>query len=129
MSTPRGLVALLGLVEASRGPDGVVVTCTPTEDHVNAAGIVHGGFLAALLDTTTGRAADAVLPAGTAPPHLALSIQYVRATRAGTPLRCEGRVVRAGRTTAFAEARVTDAGGRVIATAASTHAVLRLDGA
>ncbi len=128
MHAPRGLVAHLGLVEQSRGPEGVVMTGTPTEDHVNAAGIVHGGFLAALLDTTTGRAVDAVLPDDAAPPHLALSIQYLRVAHPGRPLRCEGRVVRAGRTTAFAEARITDADDRLIATATSTHAVLRLAG-
>jgi acyl-coenzyme A thioesterase PaaI-like protein len=41
------------------------------------------------------------------------------------PVRCEGRVLHSGRRTALAEARLTDAAGRLYAHATSTCMVLR----
>jgi len=103
--------------------EGVVMEAVPGPDHVNGGGIVHGGYLAALLDSTTGWAVHASLPAGVAAPHTHISVQYVRAATEGNPLVCTGRCVRAGRRVAAAEAEITD-DGRVVARAVTSHAVL-----
>jgi acyl-CoA thioesterase len=109
------------LVEATA--DGVVMEAEPGPAHVNGGGILHGGYLAALLDSTTGWAVHAALEPGVAAPHTHISVQYVRAGVAGTPLVCRGRCVRAGRRVAAAEAEITQ-GGEVVARAVSSHAVL-----
>jgi len=103
---------------------GAVIEATPGPDHVNGGGIVHGGYLAALLDSTTGWAVHASLPPGVAAPHTTLSVQYIRAAVEGRALVCTGRCTRAGRRVAAAEAEITQ-DGKVIAKAMTSHA--RLD--
>ena len=133
MTTPHGLAegvptpgpfsALLGFRYVSL-TDGVsVVEADPGPEHCNGGGIIHGGFLSSLLDTTTGWAAHSGLPAGAAAPHVQLSVQYVRAALPGVTLVCTGRVVVAGRRIASAEAEITQ-GGKVIARAITSHAVV-----
>lgn len=110
------------LVEA--GESGALIEATPGPEHVNGGGIVHGGYLAALLDSTTGWAVHAAFPPGVAAPHTTLSVQYIRAAVLGTDLVCRGRCIRAGRRIAAAEAEVTQ-DGAIVARAMTTHA--RLD--
>lgn len=108
--------------------DGVaVVEAEPALEHCNGGGIVHGGFLSAMLDTTTGWAVHAHLPAGVAAPHVQLTVQYVRAALPGRVLRCRGTASAVGRRIASAEAEITQ-DGRVVARAVASHAVLRPDG-
>ncbi len=110
------------LVEADE--HGARIEATPRPEHANGGGIVHGGYLAALLDSTTGWAVHASLPPRALAPHTTLSIQYLRAAVVGVPLVCVGRCVRAGRRVAAAEAEITQ-GGEVVARAMTSHA--RLD--
>ena len=111
------------LVEATQ--EGAVIEAMPGPDHVNGGGIVHGGYLAALLDSTTGWAVHASFPPGVAAPHTTLNVSYLRAAVAGEPLVCTGRCLHAGRRVAAAEAEITQ-GGKVIAKAMTSHARLDL---
>ena len=95
----------------------------PGPEHCNGGGIVHGGFLASMLDTTTGWAVHARVRAGSAAPHVHLSVQYVRAAVPGQTLVCRGRCVGVGGRIGSTEAEVTQ-GGVVVARAVGTHAVL-----
>ena len=53
-------------------------------------------------------------------------MKFLRGLDVGVgPVRCEGRVLHSGRRTALAEARLTDAAGRLYAHATSTCLVLR----
>lgn len=105
--------------------DGVaVVEVDPGPQHCNGGGIVHGGFISALLDTTTGWAVHEALPEGVAAPHIQLSVQYLRAGMPGRTLVCRGRSTHAGGRIGAAEAEVFQ-DGRLIARATSAHAVLR----
>lgn len=91
----------------------------------NPIGSVHGGYAATLLDSACGCAVHSKLSAGQAYTTLELKVAYHKAMRADTgPVRAEGRVVTVGRRTAFAEARLTDAEGRLYATATSTLLVM-----
>ncbi|MET3961485.1 acyl-CoA thioesterase [Marmoricola sp. OAE513] len=121
--TPGPFSALLGFRYVSL-TDGVAhVEGDPGPEHCNGGGIVHGGYLSSLLDTTSGWAAHSGLPAGSAAPHVQLSVQYVRAALPGSTLVCLGRVVTAGRRIASAEAEITQ-DGKVIARAITSHAVV-----
>ncbi len=120
---PGPFSSMLGfhLVEATA--DGAVMEASPGPDHANGGGILHGGYLTALLDSTTGWAVHASLDAGVAAPHTHLSVQYLRAGVPGRPLVCRGRCLRAGRRVAAAEAEITQ-DGEVLARAVTSHAVL-----
>jgi len=99
----------------------VVFTLQPHEFHYNPQGIVHGGVLVALLDTSMGCAVQSHLPAYTGYVTLDLSTQFLRIVneRTGT-LRCVGSALPVLAGTTDAVARVEDADGRVMATARST---------
>ncbi|WP_068874937.1 MULTISPECIES: PaaI family thioesterase [unclassified Phenylobacterium] len=99
----------------------VVFGGTPDENVYNPIGTVHGGYAATLLDSAVGCAVHSVLKAGQGYTTLELKVAYHRAmTKHTGPVRAEGRVVQAGRRAAFAEGRLTDAEGRLYATATST---------
>ena len=112
------------LVEADES--GARIEATPGPEHANGGGIVHGGYLAALLDSTTGWAVHSSFPPGVAAPHTTLSVQYVRAAVLGEDLVCTGRCLRAGRRVAAAEAEITQ-NGQLIARAMTSHARLDLE--
>lgn len=91
----------------------------------NPLGTVHGGYIATLLDSACGCAVHSRLAAGQAYTTLELKVAYHKAITAQTgTLRAEGRVVSIGRRAAFAEARLTDGQGRLLASATSSLLVM-----
>lgn len=105
----------------------VAVSMPAREFHYNPLGTVHGGVLATLLDTAAGCAVHSTLPAGVGYTSLDLTTKYLRpATTASGVLRCEGTVLSRGRTTALAEARLTDARDRLIAHATSSCLIFEI---
>jgi uncharacterized protein (TIGR00369 family) len=114
---------LLGfrLVEVST--DGATMEAHPTEEHANGGGILHGGYLSTLLDSSTGWAVHASLPKGVRAPHIQLTVQYLRMAVPGKPLTCRARAVTVGRRVAAAEAEITQ-DGKPVARGVSSHAVL-----
>lgn len=109
-------------VEAGR----VVFTATPSREHYNLIGTVHGGYIATLLDSAMGCAVLSNLPAGARWTTLELKINYLRAISAETGvIRCEGTTIHAGRTTALAEGRITDARGKLLAHGTTTCLIMR----
>ena len=120
---PGPFSQMLGFRLVERSAEHVVMEATPGPEHANGGGILHGGYLTALLDSTTGWAVHSALPPEQAAPHTHLSVQYLRPGLPGTPLTCVGRLVRAGRSVAAAEAEITQ-DGRVIARAITSHAML-----
>src|SRR5882757_8078713 len=121
--TPGPFSALLGFRYIEVDETEAVVEADPGAQHCNGGGIVHGGFLAALLDTTTGWAVHARVPEGVAAPHVQLSVQYVRAAVPGEVLVCRGRCTVVGRRIGSTDAEITQ-GGRIVARAVASHAVL-----
>jgi acyl-CoA thioesterase len=121
--TPGPFSALLGFRYISIDSDEAVVEADPGPEHCNGSGIVHGGLLASLLDTTTGWAVHARVPAGTAAPHVQLSVQYLRAARPGVVLVCRARCLSVGKRIGSTEAEIIQ-DGVLVAKGAGTHAVL-----
>ncbi|HEY7813702.1 MAG TPA: PaaI family thioesterase [Nakamurella sp.] len=102
-------------------PGTVTVELDPAEFHMNPLGTVHGGVIAALLDTACGCAVHTTLPAGTGYTSLDLNTRFLRPVRAGAGrIRCVGKVLTAGSRTATAEARILDTRDRLLAHATST---------
>lgn len=113
-------------IEVEEGRATVVMT--PQEFHYNPLGTVHGGVLATLLDTAAGCAVHSTLPAGVGYTSLDLTTKFLRPVTLQTgELRCVGTVVSRGRTVALAEARLSDAGGRLLAHATSSCLIFDLD--
>jgi uncharacterized protein (TIGR00369 family) len=106
-----------------RGAGRIVLTCDSTDEHLNLAGMVHGGLLASLLDMGVAGAAAAAVNDGDDTYGLTLSItvNFVRPLGAGL-VRCEGTCVGGSKVTKFAEARIVIDGeeDQPVATATGT---------
>lgn len=126
---PPPIAVLLGLDVAEVEEGRVVFTAVPAEYHYNPIGVVHGGLFAALADSAMGCAVQSLLPAGTGYTTLEFKVNFVRPMTAETgPVRCEGTVVHLGGRVATAEARLTDAPGRLYGHATTTCMVFRPGG-
>jgi uncharacterized protein (TIGR00369 family) len=111
------------LVEVAAGR--VVFEGKPGTEVYNPIGTVHGGYAATLLDSACGCAVHSRLSPSQAYSTLELKVAYHRALTAETGVvRATGTVVSIGRRAAFAEARLTDAAGKLYASATSTLIVM-----
>jgi uncharacterized protein (TIGR00369 family) len=106
--------------------DGFAVFEGDTGSHLlNPMGTVHGGWALTIIDSVTGCAAFSMLPPGVAYTTVETKANFTRPILADTGrVRAEGRVVSQGRQVVTAEAKVTDAQGRVLAHGTSTLLVL-----
>jgi uncharacterized protein (TIGR00369 family) len=112
------LIDLAGL-EVEEG--SVTFSLDPQEFHYNPLGSVHGGIISTLLDSACGCSVHTTLPAGVAYTSLDLNVKFLRAVTVATGrLRCTGTVLQRGRRTAYAEAKLIDAAGRLLAHATSS---------
>lgn len=120
---PIGRTLDFRLVEADEGR--AVFAGDPGPETYNPMGTVHGGYAATLLDSACGIATATRLEAGQSMTTLELKVAYHRAMTVDTgPVRAEGVVLSIGRRVAFVEAKLTDAQGRLLASATSTLLVL-----
>jgi uncharacterized protein (TIGR00369 family) len=93
----------------------------PAPCHYNPIGTVHGGYAATLLDSALGCAVHSALEAGMSYATLEIKVNLVRPITVETgPVRAEGTLLHRGRRIATAEARLVDAGGRLLAHATCT---------
>jgi len=91
----------------------------------NPIGTVHGGYAATLLDSACGCAVHSLLTADQTYTTLELKVAFHKAMTKDTGLvRAEGKVLSMGRRAAFSEAKLTDAEGRLYASATSTLLVM-----
>ena len=117
----------LGFVPVEMAPGRAVFQGTPSFDHYNPIGSVHGGWIATLLDSCVGCAVHTTLPAGKGYTTLELKVNYVRAvTEDSGALRAEGKLIHAGGRVATAEGRLVDAAGRLYAHCTTTCLILDL---
>lgn len=102
----------------------------PAVEHLfNPLGSVHGGSLATLLDSLMGCAVHSALPLGRGYTTLEFKVNFLRAaTESSGLLSAVGQVVHAGRQQAVAEARLSDASGRLLAIASTTCLLFDLPG-
>ena len=99
---------------------------TPREFHYNPIGSMHGGVFAAMLDSACGCAVHTRLQAGEFYTSVDLSVKFLRPVSLTTgQIAAVGTVTHLGRRTALAEARITDAAGKLYATATSSCLIIR----
>lgn len=113
---PTPFDELLGLCLHRAEGGAAEVRLELSERHRNRRGVAHGGVLSSLLDTCLGAAVVSTLAPQEWCGTLELSVQFRDPARKG-PLVGRGRVVRRGRTVAFAAGEVVDADGRTVAAA------------
>lgn len=99
---------------------------TVTGDHHNLYGILHGGVIAAILDSTCTIAVASLLEPGEYSYTLDQRINYISTVKGGV-LYGRGRTIHRGRKTAVSEGEVRDDEGNLIAFGVSTLFLFRND--
>jgi uncharacterized protein (TIGR00369 family) len=87
--------------------------------HKQVHGVVHGGILAALADTTAAIAAYTTIPMGTEIATVELSINYLEPVPGGR-IKADARVLRAGRNFIVTECEIFNEDGSLAAKALLT---------
>lgn len=124
---PPPIMRLIDMAGLTAEEGSVTVTLDPQEFHYNPLGSMHGGVIATLLDTAAGCSVHTTLPVGVGYTSLDLNVKFLRPiTLASGRLTCTGAVLQRGRRTALAEARLTDAQGRLAAQAMSSCLIFDL---
>ena len=122
------IAALLDFKLVRIEPGRAVFAGTPSEFHYNPIGAVHGGFAATLLDSALGCSVHTTLKPGLAYTTIELKVNYVRPLRMTTGVvSCEGQVIHVGSRIATAEARLTDAAGKLYAHGSTTCLIFPVD--
>jgi uncharacterized protein (TIGR00369 family) len=119
---PRSpLAAHLGLRLEALHDDAAVLVLPFAEHNVTIGDVVHGGAIAALIDTAGMAAAWANdEPAGPGGGTIGLSVDFA-APAAATDLTARATAYRRGRSTCFCDVTVTDANDAVVAKGLVTH--------
>ncbi len=100
----QGAMATIG-AQLADVQAGRVVISVPLADHVTQQhGFLHGGLLAAVLDTACGYAASTLTPADAGVLTVEFKINFLAPAR-GPMVHCEGWVAKAGRTLSVTEGR------------------------
>jgi len=113
------------LIQVERGH--TVFAGIPSFDHYNPLGSVHGGYIAALLDSCMACSVHSTLGPGHTYATLEVKINYVRPITIDTgEVRAEGKVITAGKRIATAEGRLFDNSGKLYAHGTSTCLIFTL---
>jgi uncharacterized protein (TIGR00369 family) len=103
----------------------IVLRGKPDQRSYNIVGTVHGGWAASILDSAMALSALSTLDERTAFTTLDIRINYLRPITAEMgELRAEGRVIQGGRKVAYCEAKLVDAGGKLLAHGTGTCLIL-----
>ena len=100
---------------------------TISENHLNAAGIVHGGFIAALVDAGAGAAAHRSAdnnPCVT----ISLELKFISAVKIGQELFGRTKIQKKTKSLVFLTCELT-AENTIVATASGVWKILKLSGA
>ncbi len=95
-------------------------------DLCTSAGILHGGVIRTLADSTGATCAFLNLPPGAGTSTIESKSNFFRAVREGH-VEAVSRPLHVGRTTIVVQTDVIDAGGKRVAQVTQTQAVLRQD--
>jgi uncharacterized protein (TIGR00369 family) len=115
------LILGLALVDKSI-PGRTVWRMRAQEKFANPAGVIQGGFLAALADSAMSTAAVTFLEdRRAAVANLEMKVSFLAPVAIGGDLTATASVVRGGRRVAFLEAEILDGSGGIVVRASSTY--------
>lgn len=110
-------------IQSEQVDDGRVIARMPIRPQVlNPLGIVHGGVTATLADSVMGYAVWQQYHGQRAAVSVEVKTTYISPGR-GKELIAEANILRAGSTLAYAECRIRDDRGRLVAAATGTYYV------
>ena len=125
LQIPPNCDLTLGMTCVDKSVPGRTVWQARVDDRfLNPAGVVQGGFLAAMLDSAMG--ASAITVAGDRSVVVAnteMKVSFLRSVKSGELLTCVATVLKPGKVISFLEAKIFDGEERLIATASSTYLV------
>lgn len=110
---------LIGIRLVSAAPETVTFELDVGPEHSSPPGTVHGGILCDLADAAMGCANATRLSEGEHFTTVELKINFLKPVWSGR-LTAVGSVLKAGRTLALTECRITDTEGSLVAYATST---------
>ncbi|MEM7654068.1 MAG: PaaI family thioesterase [Pseudomonadota bacterium] len=100
------------LVEVAEG--FAVFEGNPAAHHYNPIGTIHGGWFCTIIDSAASCAAHTLVKPGGGYTTLELKVNFVRAITLETGVvRCEGRVIHAGRSVVTSDAKILDKNGKL----------------
>ena len=117
---------LLGIQFESAVAGHAVLTLPIRDDHKQNHGVVHGGAIASLIDSSMAFAIIPLLAEKERTTTVDLTIHYLRPLTEGVA-KSSARVIRAGRRVITVSAEVFDHKDRLVATALSTYLRLTPD--
>jgi len=122
---PPPMAKLIGFRMSTVEPGRIVMELDAEESLENTIGLLHGATAAALLDTAMGCAISTMLPAGQTSVTLDLKLTYLRplSVKSGT-IQAEGKLIKLGRQTSYAEGFVRDGEGNLAVHATSTFSMI-----
>lgn len=125
MQIPPNCDLTLGITCLDKSVPGRTVWRARVDDRfLNPAGVVQGGFLAAILDSAMGASAVTVMgDRRVAVANTEMKVSFLRPVRSGELLTCVATVLKPGKVISFVEAKIMDAEERLVATASSTYLV------
>jgi molybdopterin converting factor subunit 1 len=122
---PPAYAKLLGIRPLLAAPGHVRLEFCASEELLNPAGVVQGGFITAMLDEAMGPAALSELGPGFTVPTLELKVSFLRPVRPGIVVS-DARVIHRGKSVVFTEATLTDEQGELLAKASGTARIVEL---
>lgn len=122
---PPPMAKLIGFRMGTVEPGRIVMELDAEESLENTIGLLHGATAAALLDTAMGCAISTMLPAGRASVTLDLKLTYLRplSVKSGT-IQAEGKLIKLGRQSSYAEGFVRDGAGNLAVHATATFSMI-----
>ena len=111
------------VIESTPGRAAIEYECGPHMCH--SGGVAQGGFVCGWIDAAMAHASIGLMPEMT-PMSLELKVSYFAPARPGRVV-AEGWIERRGRATCFAEGRLLDGQGNVLAKASSTIRLIPRD--
>jgi len=123
MQVPPNCDLTLGMVCIDKSEPGRTVWRMPADERfANPAGLVQGGFLAAMCDSAMGAAAVTFVQGRKVfAANAEIKVSFLAKVRPGGFLTCTAEVVSGGSRVAFVEAEVVDDEGRSVARSSSTY--------
>ena len=117
-----GFHALIGMRCLERAAGRAKYELALGPQHLNRRGVAHGGVVSALLDSALGTAVVSAIDREEWCGTMQLSIQFREPVFPGT-ITAEGRMMRRGRTAAFAEGEIRGPDGKILATASGVWTI------